>query len=386
MKPPGIAKRITYIVNYLSADDAQHFVHIPNLLSHLEKLGWEVDLASERGGEGRAEVLGLPVTFLSRRSRWKRAIRLPRHLLAMRQRGGRLVFVRISKFATLVSALMGRLLGWKTVFWQSGTVEDFNIRSGLKGRVEFAGMWLLFRLIDRLATGPETMVAYYAQRYAIPHCKIMLLYNDIELDGISPADVATRQDETRVLLVHRLSPVRETVRYFPALLAALDSRARTTGAPIILDICGDGPERSALEDVAKTASRAVDVRFHGAIPQCKLEVYYRAATIFVMPTYREGFPRVMIEAMARGLPIVATNAGGTLDLCGPSQQQFVVDRNDADAFGATVERLLASPGDRRKLAAENLISVQRFDTPKVARMYDQSLSNLISDHPTGSDS
>jgi glycosyltransferase involved in cell wall biosynthesis len=373
--PP--AKRLTYIVNYMSADDAQHFVHIPNLLNHLESLGWEIDLVSERGGEGRAEVLGQKVTFLSRQSKWRRAVRLPAHLLAMRRRGGRLVFVRISKFAALVSALMGRLFGWKTVYWLSGTVEDFNLRGGLRARIGLAGMWLLFRLIDRLATGPETMVTYYARRYGLPEWKIVLLYNDIALDKFAPAGATEKADQVHVLLVHRLSPVRETDRYFPALLEALDLHARSSAAPVILDICGDGPERNELEAIARSAPAGVDVRFHGAVPQLDLAEYYARATIFVMPSYREGFPRVMIEAMAHGLPIVATDAGGTRDLCGPMQQRYVIDRDDVAAFGRAVARLLASADDRHALSEENLRSVERFATPAVARMYDRALSALI---------
>lgn len=375
LAPP--AKRLTYIVNYMSADDAQHFVHIPNLLAQLESLGWEIDLVSERGGEGRADVLGRQVTFLSLQSKWRRAIRLPVHLLAMRRRGGKLVFVRISKFAALVSALVGRVFGWKTVYWLSGTVEDFNLRGGWRARVGLAGMWLLLRLIDRLATGPETMVAYYARRYGLPERKIMLLYNDVALDKVAPAGAKLYADQVHVLLVHRLSPVRETDRYFPALLKALDLHARSNAAPVILDICGDGPERKALEAVARTAPNGVDVRFHGAVPQLDLARYYARATIFVMPSYREGFPRVMIEAMAHGLPIVATDAGGTRDLCGPAQQRYVIDRDDGAAFGRAVAQLLASAVDRHALSEENLRWVERFSTPAVARMYDRTLGALI---------
>ena len=49
MKLSAAQKRLTYIVNYVSADDAQHFVHIPYLLDELSKLGWLVELVSGRG-------------------------------------------------------------------------------------------------------------------------------------------------------------------------------------------------------------------------------------------------------------------------------------------------------------------------------------------------
>jgi glycosyltransferase involved in cell wall biosynthesis len=377
MTPPQSTKTLTYIVNYLSADDAQHYVHIPNLLRALEELGWRINLVSERGGVGKSHVLGRPVTFLSRRSKTARLANLTRTLFRMRRHGGRLVFVRISKFAALASAILGRIFGWKTIFWLSGTVEDFNRRKGIKGRFTFAGMWILFRLVDQLATGPETMVDYYRRMYGLPERKVLLLYNDIEIDEGCPRGDPAPDGEMRVLIVHRLSPVRESDRYFPAILEALGNSFRKIHIPIMLDVCGDGPERKTLEAIAAKPPHGVTVRFHGAVPQRQLGEFYAAATLFAMPSYREGFPRVIIEAMARKLPIVTTDAGGTRDLLGPAQLAFVVDREDPGMFGKTLERLLSSSDDRRVLAQENFEMAQRFSTPKVARMYDRNLSRLI---------
>jgi glycosyltransferase involved in cell wall biosynthesis len=373
-------KRLTYIVNFLSADNSQHWVHIPHLLSEMEKLGWEVDLVSERGGQGTAEILGKRVTFLSRNSRWLRLFPLVGHLLKMRRRNGRIVYVRISKSAAFVSAFLGRLLGWRTVYWLSDTVVDFNAkRLGWKGPFEYYTMWTLFRLADRLVTGPERIVDYFQQQYRLPRRKIELLYNDLDLEGIQPAQ-AGDGDEVRVLLVHWLSPRRDTMRYFPGMLAALE-RESAKGRKVQLDIVGGGPEQPLLERFAADHPGRVLVNFHGALPNRELGAFYGRATIFVMPSYREGFPRVILEAMARGLPMVTTDAGGTRDICGPEQQAYVTDREDGERFGEAVERLLSSREDRRRIGAENLITVRRFSTPEVAKMYDRALSTLIGARP-----
>lgn len=374
-------KQLTYIVNYLSADDAQHWVHIPNLLKELEKLGWTIDLVSERGGEGTSEILGMPVTFLSRNARWARLVPLIGHLLKRRATHGGLVYVRISKSAAFISAFMGRLFGWKTVYWLSDVVVDFNAsRLGWKAPFEYYQMWTLFRLIDRLATGPERIVDYFAHHYGLHKRKILLLYNDIALDGVEQAKDSSDPGIVRVLLVHWLSPRRETARYFPALLAALE-RVSARGRKVELDVIGGGPEQPQLERFATTQQGRVEINFHGPVPNRDLGAFYSRATMFVMPSYREGFPRVLIEAMARGLPIVATDAGGTRDLCGPAQQAYVIDREDAEAFGQAVDRLLSSSEERRRIGAENLATVQRFGTPTVARMYDRALSKLIGAEP-----
>ena len=228
-------------------------------------------------------------------------------------------------------------------------------------------------------TGPERIVEYFAHHYRLPRRKITLLYNDLAIDGIEPASPPAEND-VRVLLVHWLSPRRDTMRYFPSLLAALERKSEK-GRKVQLDIIGGGPEQPLLERFVSERDSPVAVNFHGPVPNRELGAFYSRATIFIMPSYREGFPRVILEAMARGLPIVATDAGGTRDIFGPAQQAYVVNRDDAEEFGKAVERLLASDQDRRRLADENLTTVRRFSTPEVARMYDRALSSLIGAEP-----
>ncbi|MFL6801964.1 MAG: glycosyltransferase family 4 protein [Sphingomicrobium sp.] len=370
-------RRLTYVLNHLSSDDSQHYVHIPNLLAELSRLGWHIDLVSERGGRGEKEVLGHRVTYLSTGRQVIRFARLARLLVRMRRQGGRLVFVRISKHAAMVSAILGRLMGWRTLFWLSGTVEDFNRRTrGWKGRLEHLYLWLVFRLVDRLVTGPETMLSYYKSTYGLPAAKVALLYNDVDLSAVAAAAPLADVAPPRVLMVHRLSPVRETARYFPALLAALGELA-SSHSSVTLDVVGDGPERAELERIAARAADGLHVRFLGAVPNRDLDRFYASATLFVMPSYREGFPRVILEAMARGLPIVATDAGGTRDLVGPLQDRFIIDRDSPEALAAAVASLLAQPALRAALSSENLERVKRFSTPAVAAMYDRTLTEVL---------
>ena len=87
---PG-SKRLTYVVNFVSAGDSQHFVHIPNLLNELEALGWDIELVSERGGAGTGMIAGRPFRYLSQTSKTKRLFNLVRTFMRMRRKGGRLV-------------------------------------------------------------------------------------------------------------------------------------------------------------------------------------------------------------------------------------------------------------------------------------------------------
>lgn len=373
-------KKLVYILNYVSADDTQHFVHVLHLLTRLKTLGWSVVVISEKGGDGTQSILGHQVRYMSRNGGSNRMVRLAQTLRSLRKEGYRLVFVRISRPAALVAALLSRPFGWKTLYWLSGTLDDFNSRQPLVQRtVEKAILRTIFASIHRFVTGPESMVDYYKTVYRVRPGKCVLLYNDIDIDKYKPTVPAPGSRDLCVLMLHRLSPVRETGRYLPGIVAALSDYAAEQGRPVELNIVGDGPERRELEHAAAAASGGLRVVFHGAIPNRRVHEFYSRADIFIMPSYREGFPRVIIEAMAMGLPIVTTDAGGTRDLLGPQQREFVAPRDDAAAFAGKLRLLADDDGKRLQLSHENRREVLRFSTEAVARMYDEALSSILAE-------
>jgi glycosyltransferase involved in cell wall biosynthesis len=77
----------------------------------------------------------------------------------------------------------------------------------------------------------------------------------------------------------------------------------------------------------------------------------------------------MIEAMASGLPIVSTDAGGIRDIVGEKQTKYIIDREDRDAFSDKLLELTDAPAVRLALAIENYETAKRFSTERVAGMY-----------------
>lgn len=373
MKMSPTPKKLVYILNYVNERDSQHFVHVLRLLRKMQARGWEIVVLSEKGGRGTQTIMGCEVCYLSEDGGLSRVLRQVREMVRLRREGYRLVFVRITRPAALVSALVNPLLGFSGLFWLSGMVLDFDCERPLLARLNRRiQMRAIINGMKAFVTGPETMIRYYREKLQVPEKKLHLLYNDIDIEAFPPRPHTPEAGAIRLLMVHRLSPVRRTNLYFPPILAAMETLQKQ-GLEVSLDIVGSGPEVPILEAQFAERLQLVDVTFHGALPNVELNAFFDRASIFLMPSYREGFPRVLIEAMSKGVPVVSTDAGGVRDIVGPQQAAFVSDRDDAGAFAENLKRLARNAEARDALREENLREVQRFSTEAVSEMFENLL-------------
>jgi len=130
------------------------------------------------------------------------------------------------------------------------------------------------------------------------------------------------------------------------IIAAL---ARLPGVTLL--IAGDGPERAALGRLAAKTGVAERVRFLGQIPHESLPRIYCAADALVLASSREGWANVLLEAMASGTPVAATDIWGTREVvCAPEAGVLIASR-DATAIASAVETLLAAPPARASTRA-----------------------------------
>ena len=114
-----------------------------------------------------------------------------------------------------------------------------------------------------------------------------------------------------------------------------------------LMICGEGPMRSELQRTAQRCGVADRVRFLGRIEHEDLNRYYSAADVLVLASYREGWPNVLLEAMACGTPVVATNVGAVPEFVDHPNAGRIAKERTAPAIAEAVSALLAHPPCRR---------------------------------------
>jgi glycosyltransferase involved in cell wall biosynthesis len=152
------------------------------------------------------------------------------------------------------------------------------------------------------------------------------------------------KEGTRMILaVGRLSKEKAQID----LLRAFNNLSQTPGEiDARLVIVGDGPEREALEAAAAALGLSDRVIFTGQVNN--VEVYFGAADVLVNPSHSEGSPYVLLEAMAAGLPIVATAVGGVPEMVENNETALLVPDNDPQAMADAIACLLSD----RKLAVQ----------------------------------
>lgn len=125
---------------------------------------------------------------------------------------------------------------------------------------------------------------------------------------------------------------------------------RGRGLDLQLLVVGDGPQREALEAQVAAAGLVDVVRFVGHDP--RPERWLRALDLFVLPSYaNEGVPQALMQAMMSGLPCITTDVGAIGEIAHPGTTAVLVPTQDSTALADAIERLLADPDQRRRLAS-----------------------------------
>ena len=146
------------------------------------------------------------------------------------------------------------------------------------------------------------------------------------------------------------------------------AQARETLPGLRLTVAGDGPLRGDLDLLTSDLDLNDAVRFAGFLDQPAMQTLYASAHAFVHPSRvgadgnREGVPNAMLEAMATGLPVIATRHGGIPDAVDDDVSGFLVAEDDVDALAQAMVKMFSDPALRNEMgrAARNAV-VERFE-------------------------
>jgi glycosyltransferase involved in cell wall biosynthesis len=164
----------------------------------------------------------------------------------------------------------------------------------------------------------------------------------IDPDAIAFHEPQEREGPLRILNVARMAPPKGHAVLLEAI-AALD-------VPFQAALVGDGPERPALEALASKLGLDDRVHFAGALPADQTLARYAEADVFCLPSFAEGLPVVFMEAMAAGVPVIASRTSGTPELVEDGVTGLLVEPGRPEEVALALVRMAGDLELRRHLA------------------------------------
>jgi len=246
----------------------------------------------------------------------------------------------------------GILPAWLAkVRWGIPIVATYGYRYSAFARVEGRGAAAVYTAaLERLALRVSDAIIVTTQELAdyveqwVPPERVHLIPNGVDLERFQPPARDQSRDARSLLFVGRLTPQKN-------LFTLLRAVARVQQQiPVQLRLIRDGALRGELE--AEAQALYVDVRFHGTLPHADLAEHYRRTGAFVLASHIEGHPKVLIEAMACGAPVVVSDVPGNRSLVRHEVSGLLAPPDDPDALVGHIVTALTSPDLAATLGAE----------------------------------
>ena len=198
--------------------------------------------------------------------------------------------------------------------------------------------------------------------------------------GVDPTKYAPKPDRNglQALFVGRLAGVKGV----PILIEAM-ARLAEEYPDLTLRLVGDGPDRTALE--AEVAERGLQnrVTFLGYKSQAEVAEELAQTDVFVLPSFAEGVPVVLMEAMAAQVPVVTTRIAGVPELVEDGVSGRLVPPGDVDAFTEAFDALLSNPDQRAAFGAAGRAKVMaEYDAATEAAWLSQLIQTYSKGGPT----
>jgi D-inositol-3-phosphate glycosyltransferase len=245
------------------------------------------------------------------------------------------------------------------------------------------GERLVAHEVDRVICASQGEKEMIVSLCGVPSQRITVVPCGVDTDVFRPLDKASiRRDlglaakEQVVLFVGRIEPLKG-IDVLLRAVSHLDGRFR------VLVIGGDGKDLARKGELAALAAElriADKVTFLDAIPHDDLPLYYNAADICVVPSYYESFGLVAVEAMACGVPVIASRVGGLKETVQDGQTGYLVPWLCPEPFAERLELLLNNEPLRRSLGREARVAAERYHWSEVAARVEDVYHDLVSQY------
>ncbi|MCI0655807.1 MAG: glycosyltransferase, partial [Acidobacteria bacterium] len=214
----------------------------------------------------------------------------------------------------------------------------------------------------------------------LPAHKVVAIPNGVPLERFADRSSRDRMRaslglDSRSRVIGSVGRLDEPVKGYAVLLEALEILGRTMPDTLCL-ICGDGPSRTQLEESVRERDLSAKVRFLGERQDIPLVL--QALDLYVQPSLSEGFGLSVLEAMATGLPVVATKSGGLPEVVREGVTGDLVPPGDAPLLAQRIHSLLEDPARRAAYGKQGEDRARReFPLQRMVRGWSELYRELL---------
>jgi len=321
-----------------------------------EHLGADVDFCLVGTRTGRETALGKAVRLLRDYGRFYRAAQSKRYdLIHLNPSLGPNALLRDG-----LSLLLAKSLGHRVLVFLHGW--DPACEAAIRRRFLPLFRWVYFRADAFVVLASQFRSALQEFGCHKPiYLETMVVPDEIfSYAAGRPAPVP--RDRLNILFLSRLEKAKGIYEAIAAW-RILKKKYPT----LVLTVAGDGSERESAQRYVQSQNLK-DIVFPGWVrAQTKLETFANA-DLYLFPSYHEGMPNSVLEAMACGLPVVTRAVGGVRDFFEDGKMGFLTESRAPEVFASLVERLILDPGLRQAMAGYNRsFAQQNFTASAVAR-------------------
>lgn len=271
----------------------------------------------------------------------------------MRQKGQRHLHAHLGSQAATVAMYVKEIFGYGFSITVHGPDEFYNAPGQYLTEKVIAADFIV--CISHFARSQLMKLSPYEHWHKLEVSRL-----GVDPQVFTPKPFKSDPEVFEVICVGRLTPAKGQhilVAAIGALVAA--------GRRVRLRIVGDGPDRASLERQVKTLGLGDQVIFEGAVNQDRIRELYAQADAFSIPSFAEGIPVVLMEAMAMEIPCVTTRITGIPELIRDGVDGLLVAPSDSDELAAAIARLMDDPELRERLAKSGRQRVlEQYDLAK----------------------
>jgi colanic acid/amylovoran biosynthesis glycosyltransferase len=261
------------------------------------------------------------------------------------------VAAAVALLATEIGSTVDRSEQWSWSFSMHGPTELFNVDQ--------------YNLAEKIASARFVVcISDFARSQLMSLCdpdlwdKLHVIHVGIPLEQFTNTPNGSMLADPNIIIVGRLVPEKGQGVLLEAV-AALAKRGRRVSVTLV----GEGATRSNLEALSNRLGIGAQTSFRGAVGQDDICALYSQAAIFCLPSFAEGVPCVLMEAMAMELPVVSTRINGIPELVDDGHTGLLVAPGRVDLLADAFELLLGDSELRRRMGASARDKVMReFNT------------------------